>query len=116
MRALLIAVALATPALAAPEQHPARLVGDYDGGQMEMAAALELTRDGHFRYALSYGALDEIAAGQWTAEKDSVVLSVERYECNDPSSDGKFGPSVLKIEDGALTIPRYDRLVRFRKQ
>src|SRR5947208_12208314 len=31
------------------------------------AAALELKPDGRFNYALSYGALDEGAAGRWTA-------------------------------------------------
>jgi hypothetical protein len=109
-----IAVAVA-PALAA-DQHPASLVGVYDGGQMEMAAGLELTKDGRFRYALSYGALDEGAAGTWSATADTVTLIIQQYESNDPSGDGKFGPSVLKIEKDELLIPRYDRLIRFRKQ
>jgi hypothetical protein len=39
------------------------LAGVYDGGQMEIAAALELRPDGRFNYALSYGALDEQATG-----------------------------------------------------
>jgi len=33
-------------------------VGLYETHQMEVAAALELKADGHFRYALSYGAVD----------------------------------------------------------
>ena len=49
--------------------------GVYDGGQMEIAAALELKPDGRFNYALSYGALDEEAAGRWTASGDRVLLS-----------------------------------------
>lgn len=54
---------------------PADLVGMYDGGQHEMAAGLELQADGRFRYALSYGALDEEAAGRWTVEDGGVVLT-----------------------------------------
>ena len=51
------------------------LAGVYDGGQMEIAAALELKPDGRFNYALSYGALDEQAAGRWTVNGDRVLLS-----------------------------------------
>jgi hypothetical protein len=51
------------------------LAGVYDGGQMEIAAALELKPDGRFNYALSYGALDEQATGRWTISGDRVLLS-----------------------------------------
>src|SRR5436305_15144999 len=51
------------------------LVGTYDGHQMEMAAGLELKADGRFRYGLSYGALDEEAAGKWTMSGDRVLLT-----------------------------------------
>lgn len=105
----------ASSAHAASDAHPAKLAGAYDGGQVEIASGLELTKDGHFRYGLSYGALDEMAAGTWAAAADTVTLTVQQYESNDPSSDGKFGPSVLKIEDGDLLLPRYDRMLRFRK-
>src|SRR4051794_22752582 len=54
---------------------PASLVGTYDGGQMEMAAGLELRADSRFNYALSYGALDEEAAGRWTLSGDRVLLT-----------------------------------------
>ncbi|MDB5710063.1 MAG: hypothetical protein JWL96_2133 [Sphingomonas bacterium] len=66
---LLIAAAPADPA------HPAALVGEYDGHQMEMAAGLELKADGRFQYGLSYGALDEEAEGNWMADQGSVVLT-----------------------------------------
>ena len=56
---------------------PAALVGVYDGGQMELAAGLELRADGHFRYGLAYGALDEEAEGVWTVEGDRVLLTTE---------------------------------------
>jgi hypothetical protein len=51
------------------------LVGTYDGDQMEIAAGLELKGDHHFRYALSYGALDEEAAGTWTVHGDQLLLT-----------------------------------------
>ncbi len=53
----------------------ASLVGTYNGSQMEIAAGLELKADGRFRYALSYGALDEEAAGKWIMSGDRVVLT-----------------------------------------
>jgi len=106
---------VAAPAIAA-DLHPAALVGVYDGGQMEIASGLELTKDGQFRYGLSYGALDEAAAGTWSVDGGTVTLAVEQYESNDPDSDGTFGPSVLKMEEGALTLPRHGRVLRFRKQ
>jgi hypothetical protein len=51
------------------------LAGIYDGHQMEMGAGLELKPDGHFKYGLSYGALDEEAAGTWTVSGDRVLLT-----------------------------------------
>jgi len=51
------------------------LVGTYDGGQVEIAAGLELRADHRFRYALSYGALDEQAAGTWTVSGNQVLLT-----------------------------------------
>jgi hypothetical protein len=51
------------------------LAGVYEGGQMEIAATLELRPDGRFNYALSYGALDEQATGRWTVSGDRVLLS-----------------------------------------
>jgi hypothetical protein len=110
----LVAIA-ASSALAASDAHPAKLVGTYDGGQVEIASGLELSKDGRFRYGLSYGALDEMAAGTWMAAADTVTLTVQQYESTDPSSDGKFGASVFKVEDGDLVLPRYDRVLRFRK-
>jgi hypothetical protein len=65
----------AVSAVAAPAAQAASLVGTYDGGQMEIAAGLELKADGRFRYALSYGALDEEATGQWTMSGEHVLLT-----------------------------------------
>lgn len=55
--------------------HPAALVGAYDGHQMEIAAGLTLKADGHFSYALAYGALDEEARGTWEARDGRVLLT-----------------------------------------
>jgi len=65
---------LLTTAIAVSDAHPAKLVGQYDGGQMEVAAGLELSADGRFRYGLSYGASDEQATGTWHADDGHVVL------------------------------------------
>jgi len=51
------------------------VIGTYDGHEMEIAAGLELKADHHFRYALSYGALDEEAAGTWKISGDEVLLT-----------------------------------------
>src|SRR5262249_16713233 len=72
-----IALLLASSPLVAGQgtAQPASLAGLYDGRQMEMAAGLELKPDGRFNYALSYGALDEQAAGKWTVSGDRVLLT-----------------------------------------
>jgi hypothetical protein len=58
--------------LAAAAPSPAGL---YEIHQMEIAGGLELKPDGHFRYALSYGALDEQGAGDWTFDGKTVRLT-----------------------------------------
>lgn len=63
-----------TVARAAPDR-PAALVGQYDGGQMEIGAGLELRADGHFHYELAYGAIDEQANGTWSVVGDRVLLA-----------------------------------------
>lgn len=73
--ALALACALVCGAAAPASAQPVSLAGTYDGRQMEMAAALELTPDGRFRYALSYGALDEEAAGRWAVSGNRVLLT-----------------------------------------
>lgn len=46
-------------------------------GMHEAASGLELTADGHFRYGLSYGALDEVGEGRWTRAGDRILLTTE---------------------------------------
>jgi hypothetical protein len=53
----------------------ADVAGVYETHQIEVAAALELKPDGHFRYALSYGAVDEEAEGDWTFDGKAVRLT-----------------------------------------
>jgi hypothetical protein len=62
---LLLAVAAVQPALA----------GVYRSQQMEVGAALELKKDGHFRYQLDYGAVSEQAEGDWTSDGKTVWLT-----------------------------------------
>ena len=59
---------LAAPASASP-------VGMYETHQMEVAAGLELKADHHFRYALTYGAVDEEGEGDWTFDGKTVRLT-----------------------------------------
>jgi hypothetical protein len=72
--ALLLLLALGSAA-AARDRSPAgtyRLVGEQDA-----ASGLLLQRDGHFRYFLAYGALDEEAEGRWSVADKVVTLVTE---------------------------------------
>lgn len=70
---ILCALALAAPAVHAAA--PKCLAGSYDGGAPEIAAGLLLSPDGRFRYALSYGALDEQAQGRWESDGLKIFLT-----------------------------------------
>lgn len=75
MREVAAVVIAATGLLAisaAPVPSPA---GMYETHQMEVAAGLELKPDHHFRYALSYGAVDEEGEGDWTFDGKKVLLT-----------------------------------------
>lgn len=76
MSAVTVLVGLAGLAMAmAPA--PAPLAGDYASDAAELAARLQLLEDGRFRFALSYGALDEQATGRWAAADGAVRLTTE---------------------------------------
>jgi hypothetical protein len=89
---------------------PAALVGVYDGGQMELAAGLELRADGHFSYGLAYGALDEEAEGVWTVDGDRVLLTTEpavvppRFVLADqkPAATGTLAVTIIDPKGRAL--------------
>ena len=51
------------------------LAGLYRAQQMEVGAALELQKNGHFRYQLDYGAASERADGDWTFDGKAVRLT-----------------------------------------
>ena len=68
MQLLTLLLAVAAPAAVSP-------AGLYEIHQMEMTGGLELQANGHFRYALSYGAVDEEAEGDWTLEGKTVRLT-----------------------------------------
>ncbi|HEY1299221.1 MAG TPA: hypothetical protein VGF07_01915 [Stellaceae bacterium] len=103
--ALMLLLAAASTVANVARAQSAAVVGVYDGGQMEMAAGLELKPDGRFNYALSYGALDEQAAGKWTVRGDSVLLT------SDPIvaprfvlvSHGRGADGLLRVD---LDVPR----------
>ena len=103
--ALLAAAASAIAARAMAQSQSPSLVGTYDGGQMEMAVALELLADGRFRYALAYGALDEQAAGKWSLRGDQVLLTSDPVRA--PRfvlvSQGKGAPGLLRVD---LDVPK----------
>ena len=54
---------------------PAAIAGLYQAHQMEVGAALELQKNGHFRYQLDYGAVSESAEGDWTFDGKTVRLT-----------------------------------------
>jgi hypothetical protein len=51
------------------------LAGEYEGNQMEVGARLLLQPNGHFKYELAYGALDESAEGTWEIKEGAVFLT-----------------------------------------
>ena len=116
--AILLAAASAKPSFA----------GTYEIHQMEMGGGLELRADGHFRYALTYGAVDEEGEGDWTADGQTVRLT-SRPMPKEPTFDvikdspapkctltisvdwGKFGWS--SAPDALLTYPDAPRELHF---
>jgi len=54
---------------------PAAIAGLYQAQQMEVGAAIELQKNGHFRYQLDYGAVSEQAEGDWTFDGKTVRLT-----------------------------------------
>ena len=84
------AISLLVAAAAAAAQSPA---GIYEIRQMEVGGGLELKADGHFRYALDYGAVSEQGEGEAPGEsRRDAVGGAERR-------DGEGGGGV---HDGLL--------------
>ena len=96
----------------------ADLAGLYETQQMEVAAALELQPDGHFRYVLTYGAVDEAAEGEWTFDGASVHLTSSPMpaDLNAPElANARFEAEPLFFQDGDLFLERYETVFRFRR-
>src|SRR3569833_748640 len=97
----MLAAALLLLASDAPTASP---VGVYETRQVEVAARLELKADHHFRYALSYGAVDEEGQGDWIFDGKMVRLTSNPMpkapSCelvrDDPAPNGEL---YLKLED-----------------
>jgi hypothetical protein len=68
MQLLAVLIAAAAPTTAS-------VAGLYQAQQMEVGAALELKKDGHFRYQLDYGAVSEHAEGDWSFDGKNVRLT-----------------------------------------
>jgi len=89
-------LALLSPVCAIGQQtqaEPVSAAGTYDGSQMEMAATLELGADGRYRYAMSYGAVDEFSSGTWARRDGGIVLN------SDPTRAPQF--ELLGTETGS---------------
>jgi len=77
---------------------PVSVDGLYQAQQMEVGAALELQKGGHFRYQLDYGAVSEQAEGDWTFDGTTVRLTTKpmpkqpSYELvrDDPAPKGEL--------------------------
>ncbi|HEX7858598.1 MAG TPA: hypothetical protein VF503_33345 [Sphingobium sp.] len=98
-RALLpLLLSLPVPAYAAP---PDPVVARWQGTDgPDTASMLELTADGHFRYALSEGALDEGAKGRWHREGATVRLYTEPV----PTPPRFIVKSMENADKGPLTL------------
>ena len=110
LAALLLALA---PAAASPDP----LVGTYETQQMEVAAMLELTDDGSFRYMLDYGAVSEAAEGQWTASQGVVRLNSDPLPLEllteIERADAAFRGEPLAVDGDALVLRRHDTVFTF---
>jgi hypothetical protein len=51
------------------------LAGLYQSQQIEVGAALELGKDGRYRYQLDYGAISENGEGDWSFDGTAVTLT-----------------------------------------
>lgn len=74
----------------------------YLEGVMETGSELLLEPDGHFRWYLVYGALDQFADGRWKQDGDAVVLTSEKGK---DLPDPPFDTLRLTIRDHDLVPP-----------
>jgi len=79
LRRLIIGLSAALMLTSAAHGQSGRAAGEYRGAAMEVAAGLDLREDGRFDYWLSYGALDETAAGRWRQENGRILLDSDPF-------------------------------------
>lgn len=87
--------------------------GFYTSSQIEVAAAIDLEADGKFAYALDYGAVSEVAEGNWTSEGSTIYLTSTRMQ--GAYKQASFVREPLAVENGALLLKRYDITIRFNR-
>ena len=104
------ALALFAIAAAQPE-----LTGNYEAHQMELAGALELQPNGHFRYALDYGAVSEGAEGDWMVDGATVRLTSKAAPIDTERSQAVFQGQPLARADDLLLLERYETVIRFER-
>ena len=87
--------------------------GFYTSGQAQVAAAIDLEADGNFAYSLDYGAVSEVAEGNWTSEGSTIYLTSTKMQ--GAYKQASFVREPLQIEGGALLLKRYDITIRFNR-
>lgn len=87
--------------------------GFYTASQTEVAAAIDLEADGKFAYALDYGAVSEVAEGNWTREGNIIYLTSTRMQ--GAYKQASFVREPLAVDDGGLLLRRYDITIRFNR-
>ena len=100
---------------AAPSLATEPFVGFYRSNQMESGAALELQSNGHFRYALDYGAVSEGAEGDWTFDGMLVRLFSKPAAIDPERSPAAFRSEPLLPGDDDLLLNRYETVIRFER-
>jgi len=94
------------------------VAGYYETHQMEVAAALELQPDGHFRYALDYGAVSEATQGDWSFDGTLVRLTSNPMPPELHAlelGNARFDHELLLLKDGDLLLERYETVFRFQR-
>ena len=100
---------------AAPTLAAAPFVGFYRSNQMEIGAALELQPNGHFRYALDYGAVSEGTEGVWTFDGMAVRLTSKPGGIDPERSPAVFHSEPVMRDGDDLLLNRYETVIRFER-
>lgn len=87
--------------------------GFYTSSQMEVAAAIDLEADGKFAYSLDYGAVSEVAEGNWTSEGSTIYLTSTRMQ--GAYKQAAFVREPLQVQGRTLLLRRYDTIIRFNR-